>query len=312
MSGPAKSISVVTPVYHNAESLPLLFEELRIFEQQLLERGLGLELIFVNDGSGDNSLEALLQIKHQRPATKIISLSRNFGSIAASKTGLRYVTGDAFVIVAADLQDPLDQVLRMVDRWLDGNKFVISVRASREDPATTRLLAGIYYRILNWIVVSDYPRGGFDLMVMDKAMLPYMASSARHTNPSLYAFWLGFRPAVLHYHRRERRHGRSRWTFAKKMKLFIDSISGFSATPIRLLSVFGVVVAIASFLYGSVIVVSALLGNMDIRGFATLAALISFFSGLILVMLGVLGEYLWRIFETVNNTPESVIDETFL
>jgi hypothetical protein len=139
-----------------------------------------------------------------------------------------------------------------------------------------------------------------------------MIGSAKHTNPTLYAFWLGFQPVVLSYHRRVRQHGRSRWTFAKKLKHFVDTISGFSVTPIRIMSLIGIVAALVSFAYGVMIVVAALLGNVEIRGFATLAALISFFSGLILIMLGVLGEYLWRVLEAVNNKPEAIIEETFL
>jgi glycosyltransferase involved in cell wall biosynthesis len=312
MPEPSKTLSVVTPVYLNAESLPLLFNELRTFEAKLLDRGVGLELIFVDDGSSDDSLERLLDIKRERPATKIISLSRNFGAVAASKTGFRFVTGDAFVILAADLQDPPEQVLLMVDRWLTGHKFVISARTGREDPLATRLFARIYYAIVNWVVVSGYPEGGADLMLMDKAMLPYMVASTKHTNPTVYAYWLGFKPALLHYRRQARRHGRSRWTFVKKFKHFVDTISGFSVTPIRILSLVGIIVALASFMYGINIAINALLGNADVRGFATLAALISFFSGLILMMLGVLGEYLWRVLEAVNNKPEAVIDETFL
>src|ERR1700674_755638 len=312
MIGVTKTVSVVILVYFNAESLPILFDEITAIEKELLQRGVVLELIFVNDGSGDNSLQELLKIKGRRPATKIISLSRNFGGIAAWKTGLKYVTGDAFVLLSADLQDPPDQILAMADEWLAGNKFVICTRASRKDPLSTRVLAALYYRVVRWMIAADYPRGGFDLMLMDKIMLPYMASANKHTNPSLYAYWLGFRPVILPYNRRERRHGRSRWTFAKKLKLFIDTISGFSVVPIRLLSLFGIIVALASFLYGARLVVLTLLGHVEVRGFATLAVLISFFSGLILVMLGVIGEYLWRVFDAVNNKPESVIDETYL
>jgi glycosyltransferase involved in cell wall biosynthesis len=312
MDASSKTLSVVVPVYFNADSLPALFDEIEEFERELFARGVGLELIFVNDGSSDNSLEELLKIKRKRPATKVISLSRNFGALAAAKTGLRFATGDGFTLLAADLQDPPKQIVHMVDKWLEGHKFVVSARASREDPLVTRMLAWVYYRIVNWVVVRGYPEGGYDLMLMDKVMLPYMLGSIKHTNPNMYAYWLGFEPAILHYHRRARRHGQSRWTFAKKLKFFIDTISGFSVTPIRLMSLIGVLVAIVSFVYGTNIVINALFGNVEIRGFATLAALISFFSGLILIMLGVLGEYLWRVLDAVSNKPESVIDETFL
>ncbi len=307
-----KRLSLVIPVYFNADSLPVLFGELKVLEQKLRDRGISLELIFVNDGSGDASLEQLLKIKAERPSTKVINLSRNFGSVAASKTGFKFVTGDVFGILSADLQDPPQQILQMIDHWIRGHKFVISVRATRDDPLLTRLFARLYYAIVRLLVVEGYPSGGYDLMLMDKTMLPYMTSSTKHTNPALYAFWLGFNPVELHYDRRKREHGRSRFTLRKKLRFFVDTVSGFSATPIRLMSVFGIAVAILSFLYGADIVISALLGYVDVRGYATLVALISFFSGLILFMLGVLGEYLWRIFASVNNIPEAVIDETFL
>ena len=307
-----KKISVVVPVYYNEGSLPLVQQDLATLEKALGERDLELELIFVNDGSGDNSLAELLRIKSERPQTKVVSLSRNFGAVAASKTGFQFVTGDAFIIVSADLQEPIEQVVKMVDEWLAGSKFVVSARAKRGDPPITRFFAWMYYRLLEVMVVKGYPRGGYDLMLMDKAMLPYMRSSTKSTNPNLYAFWLGFPPTTLYYERRARKHGRSRWTFRKKLRFLMDTFSGFSVTPIRALSGFGAVVALLSFAYGIAVVLAAILGDLGVPGFATLAALISFFSGLILVMLGVIGEYLWRVFDAVNNKPESVVDEVYL
>jgi dolichol-phosphate mannosyltransferase len=307
-----KAITVVVPVYYNGASLPQLLEEIIPFEAALKDRNLDLDLIFVNDGSGDDSLVRLLEIKRRRPATKVIALARNFGAVAASKTGFRYATGDAFTILAADLQDPVEQLLLMVEEWQRGATFVVSARASRGDPAMTRLFAGFYYWILDWLVVKGYPQGGYDLMLMDRAMLPYMQDSTKHTNPNLYAYWLGFAPVILYYHRRPRPHGKSRWTFRKRVRFLLDTVTGFSVAPLRLLSGFGVTVATFSFLYGIYIAINALLGKMDTPGFATLAVLIAFFSGLILIMLGVIGEYLWRIFEAVNHKPESVVAREYL
>lgn len=308
----SRRLSIVIPVYFNAESLPILSGQLCHLEGELRLRDVALELIFIDDGSRDASFAELLQIKAARPATKLIRLSRNFGAVATSKTGFRYVTGDAFMPLSADLQEPIEQVLAMVDEWLAGHKFVVSARIERADPMTTRLFAALYYRLLDFLVIKGYPEGGYDLMLMDKVMLPYLQSSTKSTNPNLYAFWLGFQPRVLHYARRERAHGRSRWTFSKKFRFLLDTVTGFSVRPIRIMSAFGVMVAIISFLYGISIVISASFGHVPVRGFTTLAALISFFSGTILVMLGTLGEYLWRIFDAVNNKPESVIEETFL
>lgn len=308
----ARTVSVVVPVYFNEGSLPALAEALNWLEKELHDRNLLLELIFVDDGSEDRSFDELMKIKANRPQTKVIKLTRNFGSLAASKTGFKFVTGDCFCILAADLQDPPAKVLEMVDCWLAGDRFIICARASREDPPMTRMLAACYYWVLDRMVVKDYPDGGFDLMLCDNSMLPHMRDSGRHTHPNLYAFWLGITPKVLQYHREKRQHGKSRWTLPKKLKLFVDTVTGFSVVPIRLISGFGLMVAVFSFLYGFYIFVNALLGRIDVPGYATLIVLMTFFSGLILVMLGIIGEYLWRIFENSQGKPESVIDETFL
>jgi dolichol-phosphate mannosyltransferase len=306
-----KVLSVVIPVYYNEGSLQELSAELFALEAALAERGVGLELIFVNDGSGDDSLSGLLAIKRSRPATKVISLARNFGAVAASKSALAHVTGDAFMFLAADLQDPPDQAVPMVDHWLTGSKFVVSARATRQDPIGSLLSAWLYYRIVEWFVLPGYPRGGFDLMLMDRIMLPYIMNCGKNTNPNVYAFWLGFAPTLLLYDRRKRRHGSSRWTFGKKLKFFVDTICGFTVVPIRAMSILGVVAAVLSLLYGAYIAVAALQGKVVVQGFATLVTLISFFSGLILMMLGTLGEYLWRVFDAVTSKPESVVDEVY-
>jgi polyisoprenyl-phosphate glycosyltransferase len=311
-SDPGKVISIITPVYYNDASLPQLFEDLQQFETKLSVRELKLELIFVDDGSGDNSLAELMKIKQVRPATKVIKLTRNFGAIAASKTGFQFVTGDCFCILAADRQDPVAKVLEMIDCWLAGEKFVVCARESRDDPMSTRFFAAMYYVLIRWLVAADYPRGGFDLMLLDRTLLPHMIDSGKDTHPNLYAYWLGIEPKVLRYRREKRTVGRSRWTFRKKIKLLIDTITGFSVTPLRLISSFGLAAATLSFAYGLYMLIVGLLGYIVVPGFTTIIVLITFFSGLILVMLGIIGEYLWRVFDATQKKPESVIDETFL
>jgi dolichol-phosphate mannosyltransferase len=289
-----------------------LFGELQGFEQELQNRGVTLELIFVNDGSGDKSLPELLKIKGARSATKVVSFTKNFGAVAASKAGFRRVTGDAFIVLAADLQDPISQVLEMVDLWLQGRKFVIAVRDGREDPLLSKLLSWLYYRIVRWLVIKGFPDEGFDLMLASKELLPYLNQQSRNVNPNLFCYALGFAPTVIRYKRVKRKHGKSRWTFRKKWNHFVNTITGFSVAPIRLVSFIGITTAIASFLYAIDIFVHALISNLPVQGFATLAVLVAFFSGLILTTLGVIGEYIWRIFETVNHQPESVVDEEWM
>lgn len=304
-----KKLSVVVPVYFNEGSLPVLFQELMDVESKLLEFEIELELIFVDDGSGDGSFGELVKIKAQRPATRLVKLSRNFGAVHASKTGMQFVTGDCFLILAADLQDPPPLILDMVRRWLDGAKFVTCVREKRSDPLLSTLFAKIYYRLLRAMVVKNYPDGGYDLALMDKVMLPHMQSSGKNINPNVFAFWLGFKPEVIPYERRKRVHGKSRWTFAKKVKLFLDTMLGFSIVPLRIITVIGMIVSTASLAFVVFVVINGILGRYDVPGFATLASIISFLLGLVICMLGVIGEYIWRIFDEINRRPEAVIEE---
>jgi len=309
-----KTLSVVVPVYYNEESLPALFAELQAVEQTLRANNIQLEMIFVDDGSGDNSLAVLLDLRRQHPRVKVAKHARNFGSMQAIKTGFRLVTGDAFTILAADLQDPPELIPQMVERWLDGAKFIICARAERDDPPMSKFFSASYYKLLRAMVVPNYPPGGYDMALMDKIFLPYLQNSGKNINIPLFAYSLGFRPQIIRYKRQAREHGQSRWTFSKKFKFFLDSLLGFSIAPIRIISMIGLAVSGVSFVYGLFIVINALLGNPDItgtRGFATLAALISFLLGMIIVMLGVIGEYIWRIFDEINHRPESVVEEIF-
>src|SRR5260370_2378927 len=200
----SRKFSIVVPVYFNEQSLPHLFEALLSIEKRLLETNLEMELIFVDDGSGDGSLEELLRIMQRRPDTKVIKLTRNFGANQASKTGLQFVTGDCFLMLAADLQDPPELILEMADKWLRGGKFILCKRTHRVDPLGSKAFAYIFYRLVRLFVVKDYPPRGYDLALMDRAMLPYMQNSGKNINPPLFAYWLGFNAEVILYERRMR------------------------------------------------------------------------------------------------------------
>ncbi|MCH7535252.1 MAG: glycosyltransferase family 2 protein [Bacteroidetes bacterium] len=306
-----KKVSVIVPVYQNEESLPSLCTELKKIEGELLQMELKLELMFVDDGSTDDSLNELFKIKKELESVKIIKLTRNFGAVSASSTGLQFVTGDCFLILAADLQDPPELILTMAKKWQEGSKYVVCFRIARNDPIMTKIFSFIYYVLLKLMVISDYPSGGFDMALMDRSILPYLQKSGKNINMSLFAYWLGFKPEIIHYERSQRTQGKSMWTFSKKVKYFIDSLLGFSILPIRMISLIGVFVSLMSIGYGSFIVIGALLAENKVRGFPTIVALFSFLIGLVIIMLGILGEYLWRIFDQVNQRPDSVIDEIY-
>ena len=310
-NGTSKTISIVIPVYFNEQSLPILFESLLNIESKLREKNVEMELIFVDDGSGDDSLKELLKIKELRKETRVIKLTRNFGSAHASKTGLQFVKGDCFLMLAADMQDPPELILEMVDKWLQGAKFIICKRRSRVDPVMSKLFGYIFYKLVRFFVVENYPSRGFDLALMDRALLSYLQNSSKNIYPPLFAYWLGFQPEIILYVRQKRLFGKSRHTLSKRVKLFLDALLGFSVVPIRLISLIGFAVALVSFGYGALISVNALRGKTIVMGFATIVTILSFLLGLIIVMLGVIGEYIWRIFDEINKRPESVIDEIY-
>jgi dolichol-phosphate mannosyltransferase len=306
------TLSMIVATYFNADSLPLLFAELGKFETALAARRLNLELIFVDDGSGDDSFAQLMAFRNVRPGTRVIKLSRNFGAPAAVKAGMRFVTGDCFMFFAADLQEPLEQVVLMAEQWIGGHKLVLSARRSRDDPLATRAFAALYRVMIRLTIRSDYPSGGVGLVLMDKVMLAPMLGSAKNINPNVYAFWLGFSPKVLEYDRARRETGRSRWTFQKKFQYLLDTLTGFSVVPIRLMSATGLITAICSFAYAVRIMIAGLSGEIEVSGFATIVTINAFLGGCTLFMLGIIGEYLWRIFDQVSGRPEAVVAEEHL
>ena len=304
-------ISIVVPVYFNEQSLPHLFEALVSIENKLIEKNVEMELIFVDDGSGDGSFKELLEIKKRRQSTRVIKLTRNFGAVHAGKAGLQFVTGDCFLTLAADLQDSPELIISMIDKWLAGGKFIMCQRTHRDDPTASKLFAYIFYKLVRFFVIENYPSLGYGMALMDRSALPYMQQSGKNINPPLLAYWLGFQPQVILYERQKRIHGKSRWTFQKRVKLFLDSLLGLSAAPIRLISLIGVLVSIASFGYGIFIIISALRGKTVVQGFATIVTILSLLLGMVIIMLGVIGEYIWRILDELNKRPEVVIDEIY-
>lgn len=306
-----KKLSIVVPVYYNEGSLPDLFKKLLDLRSQSAPLGVEIDLIFVDDGSKDNSLAKLLDFKQASSNVTVIKLSRNFGSVQAAKTGLRYAIGDCFLILAADLQDPPELIIEMLKRWLTGSKFVVARRTGRDDPLLSKLFSKFYYFCIRHLVDKDYPKGGFDMALMDKCMHNHLANSGKNIYIPLYAHWMGFKPDFIPYKRQERIHGKSRWGFWRKIHTFLDACLGFSYKPIRAISIIGLIVAGVSSLYGISVFIQALLGHKEVAGFATLVSLITFLLGVIILILGIIGEYVWRIYDQVSKIPETIIDEIY-
>ncbi len=302
-------LSVVVPVYFNEGSLLALETALGQVESQLAADGVGFQLILVNDGSRDRSLELLKEIQRRRPATIVLNHLANRGSMAAIKTGLARVTGDCFTYLAADLQDPPDLLVEMVAAWRTGSHFVVRTRASRTDPLMTRFFAWLNYRLVRLLIMPSYPSGGFDMAVMDRVFLPHLLRCGHNKNIAMFAWSLGIPAKILTYHRQERTSGKSMWTFRKKVNYFIDSSVGFSVRPMRLATSLGFLIAVACFAYAAVVIIGKLLGFIEVPGFTALAAMLGFLNGCAFMFMGLLGEYVWRIYQEMDRHADAVVEE---
>lgn len=304
-----KIISVVIPVYQNSSSLEALFEEIKNLESELLKMKITIEFLFIDDGSSDDSLNKIKNKKENN--WKIISLTRNFGAINAVMVGLNQIKGDAFTILAADLQDPPNLIAEMAAHWERGQKFIVCERLTRSDPFLSRLLSKVYYFFLRKFIVPNYPQGGYDLFLADKELLKYFLNGSKGVHPQILAWWLGFKPVIIKYERRKRMYGKSQWSFKKKFAAFFDIWIGFSKKPMRLVLLLGLFVSSLSFIYGSYFLIITLIDRVTPPGYASLVVLITFFAGLIFLLIGLIGEYLIRIHEEQNFRPHAVIDHIY-
>lgn len=306
-----KTFSIVIPVYFNELNLPDTIPQLLALENKL--QSYKLELIFVDDGSKDRSLEILLTYQKQFPQKmKVVKLTRNFGSMAACQAGFTVATGDCVGIIAADLQDPPELFIDMIGHWEKGIKAVFAVRSDREESVIQKLFSTSYYAMMRRFAIANYPKGGFDFLLVDRQIVDEINRiSEKNTNLMSLIFWLGHGYVMLPYIRRKRTKGESRWTLSKKIKLFIDSFVAFSYVPIRFLSVLGLLVAACAFLYGAIIFYAWAVSRIPVQGWTPIMLLLTFTAGIQMTMLGVLGEYLWRTLEETRKRPVYVIDQMY-
>ena len=304
----APALSLVVPVYFNEDSLSDTVPILTGVAREIA--GDSFELVFVDDGSGDRSLETLRQLQQTAGyRLRIVQLTRNFGSMNAILAGLSVARGAAVGIIAADLQDPPELFREMHAHWSQGAKCVYATRTDREEGPVQKFTAGVFYSLLRRFALPGYPAGGFDFCLIDRQVVADLVRmQEKNTHIMNLIFWLGYPAVRLPYVRRQRRHGRSRWTLAKKLKLFVDAFVAFSFTPIRLVSITGLVLFLGALGYGAFLAYVRLIHGTRAPGFTTLAALVALTAGIQMMMLGVLGEYLWRALDAARSRPPYVID----
>ena len=304
-------ISFIVPCYYNEQNIPVTFQKL-LSNETNFDDSVDFEYVFVDDGSKDGTWDALKKVKEQAPdKVKILRLGKNVGSYVAIAAGMKVATGDANVVIAADLQDPVELTVEMHKLWKTGMKLVIGQRSGNKDSFVPRFTSSLFNRLMRKYAINDLPKGGFDFVFFDKSIREDVVQiNEKNTNILYLMFSLGYPTALLPYVRQEREIGKSRWTLKKKMKLFIDSFIAFSFVPIRFLSLIGILLGVGSLIYALYIVICKLTGSIELEGWSALMTTMLFIGSFQMIGLGVLGEYLWRILDEVRNRPQyNVIDE---
>lgn len=301
-------LSIVIPVYYNEDNLIPLYEDIK--DKIINKIDYEYEIVFVNDGSKDNSYQVMKQLSDRDTNVKIYSLSRNFGSHAAILCGLSKCTGDCAVVKAADLQEPTEMILDMVESWKKGNNVVLAVRKDRQEGFSQKLFANTYYWMVRKAALANMPKGGFDVYLLDKKVINVLVS-LDETNSALTGqiLWSGFKTDTIYYTRLAREIGKSRWTLRKKVKLVMDTLFSFSTLPITMVTTIGTLSFIGSIIWAICVLVFKLAGWIKVSGWTTLFIFNLFSFGVIMLTLGILGGYIWRTYDASRNRPVYIIEE---
>lgn len=303
-------VSIVVAVYHNEGAISKTHERIQaVFSNELAHHD--YELIFIDDGSEDGSLREILDLRQKDPRIKAITFTRNFGQMAAMLAGFKEAAGDAVINISADLQDPVELIPQMVEKWEGGSEIVVCHRTDRSDSLFARLFSRMAYGVLR-LSLPQIPPGGFDVVLMDRTVMDvFNAIDVRHRFFQGDLLWTGYRTSFIPYVRQKRTMGRSQYSFGKKLKNFLDAVLDASYLPIRFISLVGLITAGLGLLYSASIVYSWLRGETPFSGWAPIMIAILLVGGLIMVMLGVIGEYVWRINEEVRKRPNYVVRDKF-
>lgn len=311
MTNAAPLISILAPVKDEEEGIQFFVERVRTVLDALREPQ-GWEILFVDDGSHDNTLAAITAQHRIDPRVRCISLSRNFGKEAALSAGLDHAAGQVVIPLDVDLQDPPEVIGTMVERWREGNDVVYGVRRNRQtDSLPKRLTADLYYRAHNYLSADKIPEHAGDFRLLDRKVVDVirMMPERNRFMKGLFA-WAGFRQAAVEYDREPRHVGQTKFNYWKLWTLALDGITSGSTLPLRVWSYLGAVVAAFALVYAGYVAVRTLIFGADVPGYPSLMVATLFFGGVQLISLGVLGEYVGRILVETKHRPIYIVRET--
>lgn len=305
-------ISVIIPMYYEEEEVA---EECYKRVKNMLSslKDYEHEIIFVNDGSKDKTLEILENIAERDKQVKVLSFSRNFGHQCAVTVGLKYVTGDAIVIIDADLQDPPELIPEMIKLWEQGNEVIYAKRKTREGESKFKLLtAKMFYKILNGLSDVEIPADTGDFRLVDRKVVDVINSMPEHNKFLRGLFsWVGFKQQPFEYERKERFAGKTKYPLKKMLKLASDGIISFSTKPLKIVGGLGIITIIISVLLLLYSVISYIFNlNQLTPGWTSIMVAITLFSGVQLLSIWIISEYLARIYNESKKRPQYIISKT--
>ncbi|KAM3099444.1 glycosyltransferase family 2 protein [Phormidesmis sp. 146-35] len=303
-------LSVVIPCYNEGANVDYLFE--RLFAS-LDKLNVKYEIVCVNDGSKDDTLERLIAYHRDHPTVKVVNLSRNFGKELALSAGLDYTNGATIVPIDADLQDPPELIEEMLDKWREGYDVVYAIRRSRQGESwLKRLTANLFYRVISGISNVYIPRNTGDFRLLDRRVVDVIKQMPERTRfmKGLFA-WVGFKQSHIYYDRPQRHQGKTTWNYWRLWNFALDGITSFSLVPLKVWSYLGFMMSVLALFYAAYLIVRTLILGIDVPGYTSLMVVVLFLGGMQFIMLGIFGEYLGRIFEEVKGRPLYLVRDLY-
>ena len=301
-------ISVVVPIYNEEKGLDALFSRL---EPILNQTGESWEIVCVNDGSRDNSIELLRKHSARNPNIKTINFSRNFGKEAAMTAGIDYATGNAVIPIDADLQDPPELIPEMIKKWREGFKVVLATRNARAgETFMKKFTANMFYKIIGKIADIRIPPNTGDFRLMDKQVIDVIKKLPERNRfmKGIFA-WPGFSTTTIYFDRDPRHSGVSAWSFWKLWKFALDGIFAFTSAPLKIWMYIGFAISLFAFVYALFLILRTLINGVDLPGYASIMTAVLFLGGIQLISLGVIGEYISRIYNESKGRPIYIVAE---
>ena len=306
--------TIIVPVYCNEKSLEILYKEVKekIFNKNLNLNG---KIVFCDDSSTDNSYNVLSKIREQNPEVGLIRFTRNFGQTAGIYCCLKEFESKSYIIMSADLQDPVSLINEFLKyHFKSGFHIVAGVRESREDGFISSFFSSVFYFFLRKLNFSNYPKSGFDFILISRRMRDIMLN-LNDSNPFWQGqmMWSGLSKKFIPYKRKKRDFGVSKYTYAKRIKYFIDGIFGFTFAPIRFITFIGLVMSTIAFSFILFFVSMKIIygENYSVSGWTSIVSLLLLGFGFQFIFLGIIGEYLWRNLDQTRNRPLYVIDKIY-